>query len=1013
MLNEEMRPRFSDREAECLAAEFYGLQVVASGLPSDRDQNFALVTAEGERYVLKIANGGENHEMLVAQQQGMALAGEHLAVIPEICRALTGETLVEAVSARGVNHSVWMIGFLPGRPLGEMRHRSVGLLEDLGRSFGRLDHHLAGFDHPALHRDFEWDLANGVRTVRERLPLIEDVGLRDLVSGLTERFEREAGPRLADLRRSAIHNDLNDYNLLVGDGGERVTGIVDFGDMVLGWTVGDLAIALAYILLDEKDPLTVASRVVAGYHAENRLTETEVGVLFGLITLRICVSVAMAAHQHRLRPDDQYLVISQEPIRRTLPRLAAIPWRLAEAALRQACGMEPMAGEATVGKWLRERAGSFHPVVPVDWQRDVWTAIDLGVGSSLIEGDPTAGDERRLTARIGESMRAAGAMAGVGGYDEARLLYSSPLFAGDGGLTDERRTIHLGIDIFMDAGVPVSAPLAGQVAVVANNSAPLDYGPVIILEHQADGGQRFFTLYGHLSTDSLEGRFAGQEVAAGERIGAIGEVSVNGGWTPHLHFQVITDLLGLGGDFPGVCRASERGYWREFSPDPAPLLGLPEGRLTRHEPAKAETLAVRRRRLGGNLSIGYREPVKVLRGWRQYLFDETGRRYVDAYNNVPHVGHCHPRVVEAGARQMAILNTNTRYLHDLINEYAARICATLPETLSVCYFVNSASEANDLALRLARTHTGARDLIVLESAYHGHTTGLIDISPYKHDGPGGSGAPDWIHTAPIPDLYRGAWRTGDPLAAERYAARVGEIIDGLRRAGRGLCGYIAETCPSVGGQIFMPPGYLPAVYREVHSAGGVCIADEVQTGYGRIGTHFWAFEAHDVIPDIVVMGKPIGNGHPIGAVVTTPEIAASFNNGMEFFSTFGGNPVSCAIGLAVLDVLRDEGLQEHARIIGERLLAGLRPLVDRFPLVGDVRGSGLFLGIELVRDRELLTPAADEASHVANRLREEGVLLGTDGPHHNVVKIRPPMPFDDVDADLLIDLMNRVIAEIS
>jgi 4-aminobutyrate aminotransferase-like enzyme len=411
------------------------------------------------------------------------------------------------------------------------------------------------------------------------------------------------------------------------------------------------------------------------------------------------------------------------------------------------------------------------------------------------------------------------------------------------------------------------------------------------------------------------------------------------------------------------------------------------------------------------LSIAYQEPVKIVRGWMQYLYDEEGRRYLDAYNNVPHVGHCHPHVVKAGQAQMAILNTNTRYLHDFINRYAERLCATLPEPLRVCFLVNSASEANELALRLARAHTGQRDLLVLEAAYHGHTTTLIAISPYKHNGPGGAGAPSWVHTAPIPDVYRGTYKGNDPQAGQKYARHVQDIIASLRQSGIGLSGFIAETCPSVGGQIFFPDGYLAEVYTHVRAAGGVCIADEVQTGYGRIGTHFWAFEAHNIVPDIVVMGKPIGNGHPIGAVVTTPEIAASFDNGMEFFSTFGGNTVSCAIGLAVLDVVQEEKLQEHALAVGQRLLAGLRPLVDRYAIVGDVRGSGLFLGVELVRNQETLEPAAEEASFIVNRMREHGILLGTDGPYHNVIKIRPPMPFSEADADFLVATLEKILAE--
>jgi len=429
--------------------------------------------------------------------------------------------------------------------------------------------------------------------------------------------------------------------------------------------------------------------------------------------------------------------------------------------------------------------------------------------------------------------------------------------------------------------------------------------------------------------------------------------------------------------------------------------------------AASATLAARRERLGGNLSVAYREPVKIVRGWMQHLWDDTGRRYLDAYNNVPHVGHCHPRVVEAGRRQMGVLNTNTRYLHDLINEYAARLADTLPDPLCVCYFLNSASEANELALRLARAHTGARDTVVLGAAYHGHTTSLVDISPYKHAGPGGQGAPPWVHVAPLPDDYRGVYRRGDAALGTKYARHVGEIIGRLRARGRSVMGFIAETCPSVGGQIFLPDGYLRDVYRMVREAGGVCIADEVQTGYGRLGSHFWAFEAHGVVPDIVVMGKPIGNGHPIGAVVTTREIAASFDNGMEFFSTFGGNTVSCAIGLAVLDVMRDEGWQAHATRVGERLLARLHRLREQHALVGDVRGSGLFFGVELVRDRTTLEPAGAAASSVVNRLRELGVLVGTDGPHHNVVKIRPPMPFDERDADTLVDALDEALGELA
>jgi len=418
-----------------------------------------------------------------------------------------------------------------------------------------------------------------------------------------------------------------------------------------------------------------------------------------------------------------------------------------------------------------------------------------------------------------------------------------------------------------------------------------------------------------------------------------------------------------------------------------------------------DILAARRRFVGGNVSVGYRRPLQVVRGSMQYLFDEAGRRYIDAYNNVPHVGHCHPRVLEAATGQLRALNTNTRYLDEHLARFAERLADTMPNPLRICYFVNSGSEANELALRLARAHTRQRDLIVLDAAYHGNTTTLIDISPYKFNGSGGTGKPPWVHVVPVPDLYRGDFR-----GAADYADTVGQAIDERRAGGAGLCGFIAESCPSVGGQIMLPPGYLAAVYRHVRNAGGVCIADEVQTAYGRIGAHFYAFEEQGVVPDIVVLGKPIGNGYPLGAVVTTPEIAASFDNGMEFFSTFGGSTVSCAVGLTVLDVVFDERLQAHAREVGDHLLGRLRSLPDRSALVGDVRGSGLFIGVELVRDHDTLEPAAAEASDVVNRLREEGILIGTDGPYHNVLKIRPPMPFAVDDADVLVSALAPLLS---
>ncbi len=422
-----------------------------------------------------------------------------------------------------------------------------------------------------------------------------------------------------------------------------------------------------------------------------------------------------------------------------------------------------------------------------------------------------------------------------------------------------------------------------------------------------------------------------------------------------------------------------------------------------------ELLEKRRLHIPTSLSVSYEEPLKITRGRGQYLYDDRGQPYLDLYNNVCHVGHCHPRVVAAGARQMEVLNTNTRYLYDGLTDYAERLCATLPDTLQHCFFVTSGSEANELALRLAKTHTGHEDFLVVEGAYHGHTTTMIDLSPYKFMGKGGSGrAKDWVHVVPLADGYRGPYKGQGRDAGVAYGNEVGQVISSLDRP---IAGFICESLLSCGGQVIPPEGYLETAFAHVRRAGGVCIADEVQVGFSRVGTHFWAFELQDVVPDIVVMGKPIGNGHPMAAVVTTREIAESFSRtGMEFFSTFGGNPVSCAIGMAVLDVIRDERLQENALRVGTRLRDGLHGLIDKHDVIGDVRGVGLFLGVELVRDRATLEPAPREAEHVVNELRRRQILAGTEGIYGNVIKIKPPMVVTEADVDWVVAMVDEILS---
>ena len=1010
-------PCFDRVGVEALARELLGHAASAAVLPSERDQNFLLAVDGEPRVVLKIAGANEDPAFLAAEQRAMQHVAQRFALTPRVLALRDATTLTQVTAPDGRVHLAWAVSALPGVPLGSVARRSPELWHRFGAAIAELTRALDGFDDPALHRDFHWDLARGRAVVARYRGLIADPELGAAIDVLIRRFDEDTAGLVAGLRRSVIHGDLNDYNVLVGGGADlfdrrqHVTGLLDFGDMVHGATVGELAVAVAYAVLDAADPLSVMWQMVHGYHGVHPMTGDEMRALFGLAVLRLCMSACLAAHQQGRHPDNAYLGVSQAALRRTLPRLARIPFGVAAATVRSACGLEPVASSAAVRAWLAARTASFAPVLGIDLRVEPSLVLDLGAGGALVSGDERDNAEPAFTDRVFAAIRDAGVRVAVGRYDEPRLLYVTPGFAAGDGTIAEHRTVHLGLDLFAAAGSPVHAPLDGEVFAADEHRVRLDYGGVIVLRHHTDDGVEFFTLYGHLRRASFAGLRVGQRVVRGEPIATLGGPDDNGGWTPHLHLQIITDFLGLGSDFPGVATPSRRDVWRSVSPDANLLVGIPAQRFPAPERPLRETLARRRAVVGPSVRVAYRRPLRIVRGWRQYLYDDEGRRYLDAYNNVPHVGHCHPHVVRAATRQMAVLNTNTRYLHDGLEDYAERLSATLPDPLRVGFFVSSASEANELAIRLARACTERQDLLVLDAAYHGNTSTLVDISPYKHAGPGGRGAPAWVHVAPIADDYRGPHKRSDPAAGARYAAAAARAVDAVRARGRELAGFIAESCPSVGGQIMFPAGYLAGVYRAVRSAGGVCIADEVQTGLGRIGTHVWGFEAQGVVPDIVVMGKPLGNGHPLAAVVTTRAIAEAFDNGMEYFSTFGGNTVSCAVGSAVLDVMHDEALQAHALGVGAELLAGLGALGARHELVGDVRGSGLFLGVELVTDRGTLEPAPAAAAYVANRMREEGILLGVDGPLHNVVKIRPPMPFDRADAAHLVEVLDGVLGE--
>jgi 4-aminobutyrate aminotransferase-like enzyme/Ser/Thr protein kinase RdoA (MazF antagonist) len=895
-----------------IARDVFGIDGVVTPLPGEVDENARLDVPDGS-YVLKLHAAGTDPAELDLQDAALLAVGTP---------ALVGRATVAGREAR-------LLSWIEGTAWAHAGPWEPELLARLGAHVARVDQALASLSHPAMHRAHRWNVVTA-----PQLP-------------------PDVRAALDHLPWQVVHNDANEHNVVVGPD-RTIAGLIDYGDIVFAPRVCGLAVACAYAMLCQRDPVRAVLPLVAGYHGEVPLQPAELVVLYPLILARLRMSVAIAGQQRAADPDNAYLSVSQDAVATVLGRLAHEPSELAHLRLRDACGYRAVPTEQDVVAYLSSPMARPAPVIRLEGGRP-------------------------------------------GGYREDRRWYDGDAFATSD--PNERRTVHVGIDVWHPAGEPVHAPFAGVIEACAHRPDRYDFGGIVILRHETDHGVPFFTLYGHLSRDSGATPVPGTVVAAGQRIGVLGDESENGGWPPHLHFQLNTTLLGMGTEMNGVAAASELDVWESICPDPNVILRSDATPAPRARPA-SELLRRRRTNLSRALSISYAEPLTIVGGEGAHLIDADGGRWLDLVNNVCHVGHANPRVVAALAGQAAALNTNTRYLHPAIVEYARRLLQLVPEPLSVVFLTNSGSEANDLALRLARAHTGHRDVLCLDWAYHGNLTSLIEISPYKFNRAGGRGCPEHVRVCEVPDPYRGRYGADGPAYAADVEAGCYE---------RDVAALIVESLPGCAGQLELAPGYLETAFRHARAAGAVCIADEVQVGFGRVGSHFWGFQTQGVVPDIVTMGKPIGNGHPLGAVVTTPEVARSFRTGMEYFNTFGGNPVSATVGLAVLDEIRDQRLQERAAVLGDRFLAGLQAIQTRHAVVGDVRGRGLYLGVELVRDRVTKEPATREAAAVKEEAKSGGVLLSTDGPHDNVLKIKPPLVLSEADVDHALSVLDGAL----
>ena len=970
-------------------------------LPGEHDANYAIRSVDGSHYGFKIHAAHASADESDTQVAVLRHLRTHAPTLSLqlLLPAPDGSDLLTVVLTDGTTRQARLCRWLDGEVWANTTVPSLAAVRDLGRLLGELDRALQSFDHPAMQRDYQWDSAQ-FSTLLPCIEWLDDPDKRDALQALQQRFASELSRLLARCPRQVIHNDANDYNVLL-DGNGRLSGLLDFGDMVYSQRLFEIANAAAYALDRSVDAVEIIAELTAAYHEVNPLSTDEIDLIFDAVQLRFAVSISIAAKQIRQFPDNHYLLISQDAVWRNWQKLLAEHRELAIARIRVACNVPTVANADTVERWLRRNGGRAQPVLT---QRLV--AAELHRLDWRLSAKPAA---QSVAEFMAQSLAAAGDRIAVGAFAEDRVVYPGEHY--ETGIAGERRDRHLGLDVFLPAGCAVHAPFDAVVEAVGTDSG--GFGGLAVLRHHCDDGTPFWTLYGHLDPN----RFlvaAQQSIRAGQALGVLGDSNVNGGWPPHLHLQVMSDLLGIDPlNWPGVTSARLWPVFGRICLSPNLLLGLPISAEARPPETALQLQRKRSLHLGRSLLLAYQEPLHIVAGEGCYLIDDHGQRWLDMVNNVAHVGHSNPRVLAAAVEQQKKLNTNTRYLHENVIEYARRLTATLPTELSVVFMVNSGSEANDLAIRMARAYTGARDIICVDHAYHGHLSSMIDVSPYKFNGKGGSGQPVQTHIAEMPDLYRGRWRYGSADAGQRYGQSVGDICQQLQRAGRAPSLFLVEAIQGCGGQLPLPDGYLNAVYPQVRAAGGLVLSDEVQVGFGRVGSHLWAFETQGVIPDIVTMGKPIGNGHPMAAVVSRPEIAARFANGMEYFNTFGGNPVSAAIGLAVLDEIEQQHLLAQADRMGKRVVTGLRQLAQRHELIGDVRGLGLFIGVEMVRDRSSQQPAVAELAALVEAMKRRHILLSTEGPLNNVLKIKPPLVFAEAECDRFLMELDECLTELA
>ena len=990
-------------EAKQIAIKLYGLEGEFSPLPGYEDYNFKLNAVNGEKFLLKVSRTDVDQEALKFQQALLLHLRDTDLTAPQLITDNNGQYLSNYRDKQGRDRPVRLLTWLKGRIWSTVNPINDSLLSGLGEKAGKLTKALHGFRHPFAEKYFEWDNAQSLWV--DDYIHHHNEEKRKIAKYFIDRFRSSKDSYIA-LRKSIVHNDVNDNNVLVSDElvDPKVVSIIDYGDAIYTQVINDVAITCAYAIMGFNDPLAAALPIVKSYHAHFPLSEPELTHLYNGIAMRLLVSVTKAAVNKIEFPNNEYLQVMDIPGWELLKKWKEVSADFALYSFRNACGYSAHPSSNLFTAWASTQTVSLDQLFP-GISKNLCHHLDLNIESSWLGHYDDIDNLDLFDYKLAQLQKSNPNKVIAGGYKETRPLYGSDEYDTEGNAGNVSRTVHMGIDFWLPEGTAVHALFDGELVMVANDAGFKEYGGLIVIKH-IEEGIVFYTLHGHLSIASLHDKVLGSKIEQGECIGYLGNREENGCWAPHLHFQILLSTLNYTEDFPGVVYQSELAVWASICPDPNHLFKI-DALKQKLKADPFELIKLRKQYLGKSLSLHYRQPLKIVRGNGVYLIDYKGDKYLDTVNNVAHAGHENFHVVKAGQNQMALLNTNSRYLHQKINTLASQILKTLPKELKFVHFVNSGSEANELAIRMAKAATGQCDIIVSEVGYHGNTNTCVDISSYKFDGKGGKGKPDHVHVIPLADSFRGKYRGVN--SCQNYLNELDIILDKLKKMDRSPSALIYESIISCGGQIELPEGFLKNAYRKIRQAGGVCIADEVQTGCGRVGKTYWGFQLHEVIPDIVTIGKPLGNGHPIAAVVCTEGIADKFANGMEYFNTFGGNPVSCAIASAVLNVVEDESLQTHALDVGEYLKHKLRNLANQFSIIGDVRGQGLFLGFELVDQQ--LKPLADHADYLVNRMKYFKILMSTDGRDNNVIKIKPPMVFSKNNADQLIKYLTIVLAE--